>query len=137
MGNEQRRVPNQELPRHRLLATFFGFGTVMCCLTIALLLFPGTALDSLWRINPEAHEAFQGLGVWAVLLMVVVGSACAAAAIGLWQGASWGVPIALTILSINIIGDLANVVMRHDYRSLIGVPIGGAMIFYLARSGRQ
>ncbi|PYL42932.1 MAG: hypothetical protein DMF42_05530 [Verrucomicrobia bacterium] len=35
-------------------------------------------------------------------------------------------------LFINIIGDLVNVVTRHDYRSLIGLPIAGAMIFYLA-----
>jgi len=31
----------------------------MCALTIVLLLFPGTALDSLWRLNPEAHAAFM------------------------------------------------------------------------------
>lgn len=69
--------------------------------------------------------------------MATVGTGCAAAAIGLWRGARWGTRIALIILSLNIIGDLTNAFVRHDYRALIGLPIGGAMIFYLARSERR
>ena len=46
------------------------------------------------------------------------------------------VPLALTILSVNLIGDLANVLLRGDYRALIGLPVGTVMIFYLVRSGR-
>jgi len=105
----------------------------MCTLTIVLLLFPGTALDPLWRLNPDAHVAFQSVGKWAVLLMFVVATGCAFAAVGLWRSSLWGIRIALIILSLNIIGDLLNALGRHDYRALIGLPIGGAMIFYLVR----
>lgn len=117
----------------KLLALFFAFGTTMCALTIVLLLFPGTTLDSLWHLNPDAHLAFQSIGRWSVLLMAMVGIGCALAAIGLWIRALWGIRLALTILSLNIMGDLFNALVRHDYRALIGIPIGGAMIFYLAR----
>ncbi len=117
----------------RLLAAFFAFGATMCALTIVLLIFPGTALDSLWRLNPAARLAFQSLGNAAILLMSVVGTGCVFAAIGLWQKSLWGIRIALVVLSLNIIGDLFNALVRHDYRALIGLPIGGAMIFYLAR----
>ena len=65
--------------------------------------------------------------------MALVGLGCAFAAIGLWRGALWGRRLALTILTLNILGDLGNALIRHDYRALIGLPIGGAMIFYLAR----
>ena len=106
---------------------------MMCILAIVLLVFPGTKLDSLWNLNPDARLAFQSLGSWSVLLMLTVGTGCALAAIGLWYGKLWGVPLAIAILFINIIGDLVNVVIRHDYRPLIGVPIAGVMIFYLAR----
>ena len=106
----------------------------MCALTVFLLLFPGTALDLLWRLNPEARLAFQSLGKSPALLMVVVGAGCAFAAVGLWRGALWGTRIALAIVSINIAGDLFNALVRRDYRSLIGLPIGGAIILYLARS---
>ena len=105
----------------------------MCLLTIVLLVFPGTKLDPLWNLNPDARLAFQLLGSWLVLLMLTVGTGCALAAIGLWYGKLWGVPLAIVILFINIIGDLVNVVIRYDYRSLIGLPIAGVMIFYLAR----
>ena len=114
-------------------AAFFAFGATMCTLTLVLLVFPGTALDSLWRLNPDAHLAFQSLGKTAALIMLIVGTGCAFAAIGLWRGVLWGVRLALIILSINIIGDLFNALVRHDYRALIGLPIGGTMIFYLAR----
>jgi hypothetical protein len=125
---------SQKLRRHPWFAAFFAFGAIMCGLTIVLLLFPGTALDSAWRLNPSARLAFQSLGNWSMALMVIVGMACAAAAIGLWQGSLWGLRTALVILSLNIIGDMTDALVRHDYRALIGLPIGGAMIFYLARS---
>jgi hypothetical protein len=65
--------------------------------------------------------------------MLAVGTGCALTAIGLWYGKLSGVPLAIAILCINIIGALLNVVIRHDYRPLIGVPIAGVMIFCLAR----
>ncbi len=117
----------------RLVALFFAFGATMCALTIVLLLLPGTPLDSLWGLNPDAHSAFQSFGTWSVLLMAVLGAGCASAAFGLWQRARWGIRLALIILLLNIIGDLFNALVRREYRALIGLPIGGAMIFYLAR----
>jgi hypothetical protein len=115
----------------RLLAVFFAFGAVMCALTIVLLLFPGTPLDAAWRLNPEAHHSFQTLGILSVLIMAIVGSSCAAASIGLIRGAPWGRTVALIVLAINLVGDAVNAVFRHDYRALIGIPVGGALIAYL------
>jgi len=120
--------------RHPWFAAFFAFGTTMCVLTIVLLVYPGTGLDSVWRLNPDAHSAFRSFGNWAVLLMAALGTSCAIAAIGLWRGLRWGVQIAVMILSLNIVGDLVNAFARHDYRSLIGVAIGGAMILHLIRA---
>lgn len=122
---------------NKFFAAFFAFGATMCTLTIILLLFPGTALDLLWRLNPDAHSAFQSLGKVSVLLMFVVGAGCALAATGMWRGSRWGVRLALAILSVNILGDLFNALMRHDLRTLIGLPIGGAMIAYLICSRKK
>ncbi len=129
------RGPAQRSRCHPWLAAFFAFGAMMCALVLALLLFPGSALDSVWRLNPEARLAFRSLGNWSFLLMLTVGTACLFAAIGLWRGAVWGTRVALTILSINIIGDIVNALLRHDYRALIGLPVGAAIIFFLVRSG--
>jgi len=120
---------------HRWFAVFFAFGAIMCALTVCLLLFPGSALDPLWRLNPDARLAFASLGRWSLVLMLTVGTACLFAAIGLWRGRPWGTWLALIILSINMLGDLTNVFVRHDYRGLIGVPVAGAMIFFLLACG--
>ena len=120
---------------HRWFAAFFAFGAMMCTLAVTLLLFPSSELDSLWRLNPDARLAFQSLGYWSLVLMGTVGTACLFAAIGLWLAEPWGTWLALIILSINMLGDLTNVFVRHDYRGLIGVPIAGSMIFLLLRCG--
>src|SRR5262245_36241792 len=121
----------------KLLSAFFGVGAAICLLTMVLLLFPGGALDSLWRLNPDAHASFQQLGGLSIILMATAGSACALAAFGLATGARWGIPLALGILSVNFIGDLVNALFRHDLRTLIGLPIGGAMIAYLLIARRH
>ena len=115
----------------KLLSIFFAFGAAMCLLTIAMLLFPDSALDSLWKLNPDARVTFQSLGKMSILLMLIVGAACAFAAIGLAKRTRWGIPLALGILVVNLIGDSLNAFVRHDLRTLIGLPIGGAMIAYL------
>jgi hypothetical protein len=94
-------------------------------------LFPGSVLEPIWRLNPDAHAAFQRIGKFSILLMAVVGSACALASVGLASRARWGHRLALGILSFNLVGDLVNAFVRHDFRTLIGLPIGGAMIAYL------
>ena len=121
----------------KLLAVFFAFGACMCALTILLLSFPGGALDSIWRLNPDAHSAFQSMGKVSILLMSMVGIACASAAIGLARGAAWGRWLALAILAVNLVGDSVNAFARHDFRTLIGLPIGGAMMFYLLKVERR
>jgi hypothetical protein len=127
---------SQELRRHPWFVAFFTFGAIMCGLTIVVLLFPGTAFDSVWRLNPDARLAFQSLGNWSIALMVAVGTLCGVAAGGLWRGTGWSVRLAIAILSANIIGDTINTLVRHDYRALFGIPISAAMIYYLVRSTR-
>jgi hypothetical protein len=115
----------------KLLAAFFAFGAMMCLLTVVMLLFPGGALEPIWQLNPDAHAAFQKIGNLSILLMFVVAAACALASIGLAEGARWGIRLALAILIVNLVGDSLNAFLRHDLRTLIGLPIGGAMIAYL------
>ena len=121
----------------KLLSAFFAFGAAMCVLTIVMLLFPGGALEPIWRLNPEAHATFQSIGKLSILLMLIVGVGCGAAAFGLAKRTRWGTPLALSILSINLVGDLLNAFVRHDPRTLIGLPIGGAMIAYLVIARRS
>jgi len=85
----------------------------------------------MWRLNPQARGAFASLGPWAVVLMGVVATACAGAAVGLWSGRPWGHRLAVGLVGTNLLGDLLNALGRGDRRTLIGLPIGGAMLAYL------
>jgi hypothetical protein len=120
-----------------LLVIFFAAGALICLGTMLALAFPGGFLEPIWRLKPEARVEFQQLGSWSVALMAVVGAACGLAAIGLARSAEWGRQLAIGVLTVNLIGDSLNALLRHDPRTLIGLPIGGLMIWYLIRETRR
>jgi hypothetical protein len=113
------------------LGVFFGAGAMIAGASALALAFPGSWLDPMWRLNPEARAGLAKLGSGAAVLMLIVAVACTAAAAGLWTGRRWGHRLAIGVLGCNLVGDLLNAVLRGDFRALIGLPIGGAMIAYL------
>jgi len=113
------------------LSTFFAVGAIIASVTAIALLFPASRLESVWQLNPQAHEAFLTIGPWAVVLMLVVATVCALSAVGLWIRARWGQRLALVLLAVNLVGDTTNAFLREDLRTLIGLPIAGALIAYL------
>jgi uncharacterized membrane protein (UPF0136 family) len=116
-----------------LLIIFFAAGALICILVMLALAFPGGILEPIWRLRPDARAEFQEFGTWSIVLMVAVGAACGLAAFGLARGAEWGRQIAIGVLTVNLVGDAFNAVFRGDLRTLIGLPIGGLMIWYLVK----
>jgi len=110
---------------------FFAFGTLMSGISAASLAWPGSALEPMWRLKPEAREVLGSLGPWAVPLLLTVAATCAGAAVGLRKERRWGHRLAVGVLAANLVGDLLNAVVRGDRRTLVGLPIGGAMLAYL------
>jgi hypothetical protein len=113
------------------LSIFFLAGAVAAFTSVVALLFPGGPLDPLWRANPRALEHFRVMGSWAVVLMAVVGAACALCGIGLLRRARWGHRLAAGILAVNLVGNLVNSVLGVEPRAIVGVPIAGGLIAYL------
>ncbi len=101
------------------------------------LAFPGGFLEPIWRLKPDARTEFQKIGNASVSLMAVVGAACGVAAVGLARNAEWGRRLAIGVLAVNLVGDSINALLRHDPRTLIGLPIGGLMILYLLKRRRS
>lgn len=118
-----------------MLVIFFAAGALICLVTMLALAFPGGFLEPIWQLKPEAREQFQKIGSASIALMAVVGAACGLAAVGLAKNAEWGRRIAIGVLAVNLVGDSLNALLRHDMKTLIGLPIGGLMIWYLARKG--
>lgn len=119
------------LPGITAFSVFFALGAIPSSVSALALICPGSWSEAIWRLKPEAPEQFASLGPWAVPLMVMVALACAGAAVGLWKTQRWGHRLAIGILTVNLLGDSVNAVLRHDWRTLIGLPIGGAMLAYL------
>jgi hypothetical protein len=120
-----------------LLIIFFATGAFVCLVTVLALTFPGSFLESIWRLKPEARLEFLQIGRGlSIALMIIVGGACASSAIGLARNAEWGRRLALAVLVVNLIGDSLNAFLRHDPRTLIGIPIGALVIWYLLRRKR-
>jgi hypothetical protein len=120
----------------KLLVIFFAAGALICSLVMLALAFPGGVLEPIWRLRPDARMEFQEFGMWAIVLMAAVGAACGLSAFGLARRAEWGRRLAIGVLTVNLVGDAFNAVFRGDLRTLIGLPIGGLMIWYLTSEGR-
>jgi hypothetical protein len=117
-----------------LFVIFFAAGALICFVTMLALAFPGGFLEPIWQLKPDARVQFQEIGRGpSMALMATVGIACGLAGLGLACKAEWGRRLAIGILIVNLAGDSLNALLRHDPKTLIGLPIGGLMIWYLAK----
>lgn len=114
-----------------VLSMFFLFGAAASFVSSVSLFFPGSFLESLWRLNPRARAGFTDMGGWAIILMGTVCLACAAAAVGLWRGARWGYWLAVALLAINLLSDIVNVLLGTEPRAAVGIPIVVAIFAFL------
>jgi hypothetical protein len=119
------------LPGIVALTAFFGIASLVSVVSLASLLFPGGAVQGIWRVNPRAQVNFEMMGSWAIVLLAVVAAACLATAFGLWARTNWGRHLALAVLLASLVGDISNLLVRGDARTLVGIPIAGVMIGYL------
>jgi hypothetical protein len=120
-----------------LLVIFFAAGAFISLVVMLALVFPGSDLESVWRLKPEAQTQFQTIGRGAsAALMAIVATGCGFAAVGLARNTEWGRRLAIGILTINLIGDSLNALFMRDAKTLIGLLIGGLMILFLVRTKR-
>jgi hypothetical protein len=115
------------------LSVFLALGCLIALTSAVSLLFPGSFLEPMWRLNPRARTAFSFMGVWAPVLLIVVSAACGTAAWGLWRGRRWGHRLAVGVFAFNLLGDTANVVLGTEPRAIVGIPITALLLFYLFR----
>lgn len=115
------------------LVILFVIGTCASLLSAVSLIFPGSFLEPIWRLNPNARAGFSSIGAWAIVLMIAVFIACMFTAIGLWRGRRWGYWLAVVMLLMNLGGDIVNVITGIEPRAVIGIPIVGGILAYLLR----
>jgi hypothetical protein len=113
------------------LDAFFMAGAIISFTSCGSLVFLGSFLEPMWRINSRAHEAFDGMGAWAIVLLSIVCIAYALSAVRLWSGTRWGLGLVITLITINLLGDVVNVALGAEPKAAFGLPIAAAILAYL------
>ncbi len=106
----------------------------MAAYAAVTLLKPGTSLDVLWALNRRGHAGLLAMGTGAGLLFVVVSALLALTAAGWFQRRRWGWILAVAIISLNLVGDFANVLIGEAWKGAVGLLIAGMLLIYLMRS---
>ena len=103
----------------------------MATLAAITLLWPGTTLDRVWRLNPAAYAQLAPKGHIFGPLFVLLTILLLFAAIGWFRRRLWGWRLTVAIIAIQIIGDLVNCIQGDFLRGPIGLVIATALLFYL------
>jgi len=106
----------------------------MAALAAFTLLWRGTLLDAIWKLNPSAYSQLlphrESFGSGFLLLSL----ALFAAGYGWFRHYCWGWRLAVVIISFQLFGDAVNCI-RGDYgRGVAGLLIAGALLAYLLSS---
>ena len=109
------------------------FGAVMASLAATTLLWPGTALDRVWDLNPIAYKQLAPRGGAVGVLFLLLGAALTTAGIGWFRRRPWGWRLAVVIIATQVVGDLVNCIRGDLLRGGTGVLIAGALLLFLLR----
>jgi hypothetical protein len=115
------------------IGVFWFFGAVMATYACVTLLWPGTILDRLWKLNVSAHVQLLLMGPAIGFLFLVLGAALLATGIGWSKRRAWGWTLGVILLATQVTGDLASAAMGEYMRGGAGVLIAGSLLFYLFR----
>jgi len=113
------------------VGVFFYFAMTMALYAAFTLLCPGTALDKLWALNPDAHRQLLEVRKLAGVGFVILAGVAAVAGFGWFRRRLWGWQIAVFGISAQIAGDCVNLVRGDLLRGGSGSLIGIALLAYL------
>lgn len=130
LGSAENRRPQGFIP----IGVFFVFGATMAAYAAITSLYPGTFLDALWALNKRGHAGLVLLGRVAVLLFAVLSVLLGLAAVGWFRRRRWGWVLGVTIIAVNMAGDLGQLVFG-ELKGAVGVAIASLLLVYMTRSG--
>jgi hypothetical protein len=117
------------------IGVFFVFGATMAAYAAVTLLIPGTFLDALWVLNKQGHDGLAALGRLAALPFIALSPMLVLAAVGWFRRRRWGWVLGITIIAINMAGDLSQIIVGERWKGAVGVVIAGLLLVYMTRAG--
>jgi hypothetical protein len=133
-SHQPRLAVRPQTPGFTAIGIFLFFGASMASLAATTLLWRGTALDRLWKLNPTAYKQVAPLGRFVGILFLVLDAALITAGIGWFRRRLWGWRLAVVIISTQVLGDVVNCVRGDWLRGGTGVIIAGGLLLFLLRS---
>lgn len=115
------------------IGVFLLFAAGMALLAGTMVLWPGTVLDRLWRLNPAAQQALTSIGSIAGPGFYALAILLMATAVAWFQQRIWGWRLTVAILLTQALGDLVNLARGGLLRGSTGMVIAGALILFLLR----
>ena len=117
------------------IGLFFFFGATMATYAAVTLAVPGTILDQAWKLNPEGHAQLASLGRIMGVPFLVLATALFLAGVGWFRRHTWGWRLGVTLIAINMAGDLFNLVFRRELlKGTVGVVVAGLLLVYMSRA---
>ena len=115
------------------MGIFFAVATCILLSVGMALLFPGSAMEVVWRTNPARRTLLMPYREWLGPGFLMLAVAMVAASIGCFRQREWGWWLAVAIFAVNGLSDAGQIVLGHLLEGGIGVLTAGAILFYLSR----
>jgi hypothetical protein len=103
----------------------------MASLAGTTLVWPGSALDHAWALNPRAYRELVPLGWKAGVPFLLLGATLFAAVVGWFRRRLWGWRLAVVLIAAQVIGNTVNLLLGHVAEGVSGVVVAGALLAYL------
>ncbi len=109
------------------------FGACMAALAGTTLVWPGTPLDKVWRLNAPAYRQLAPWGRIVGFLFLLLSATLAIAAVGWFKRCLWAWRLTVVIIATQVAGDFFNLARGEFLGGAVGVVIAGALLWCLLR----
>jgi hypothetical protein len=133
MGFRSASAPASATRGITAIGIFLSLGTAMALIAGITLARPGTTLDRLWTLNPQAYRQLAPLGKTVGALFLLLSAALGVASAGWLRRRKWGWLLAVTIISTQLLGDLVNTLRGQVIQGSVGIAVAGALLLYMTR----